>query len=555
MLDALVLLAMAVTATAFAAGLIVHSGIDVVPGLIAGTALYLVMASCHFAVTRAAGSATVGGRIDELQEAIEIIDTDIQRIDQVEDDVARLDLLNDRVERLDRTVAEYEGTGSGGGMGRVDQLAADFEHLHLRLEALRDDLANEARAQRDNIGTELKLLEGLVKQLSRELMDASAAIPAVAGAATPEAAPLPVARDADEKRDEAPVSEVQGEAPTEEEASKEEGSPTEGEAPARGEAPTQEEDIVDLTADDVARDEGARDEVAPDEVARDEVAPDEVARDEVAPDEVARDKVAPDEVAGDKETLQIVRQAIERSRIDLYLQPIVALPERKLRYYEALTRIRTSENDLILPAVFIPVAETAKLMPLIDNVMLVKSVQGLRRLSESSKVKGVFCNLSVQSLLDPDYFPELVEFMEENSSLSESLTFGLSQTAIRELTLRELESLHTLGKLGFGFSLDHVADLDVDFAGLRDRHFRFVKIEAKTFLHGMEEAGSRIDSADMRSYLRRFDLELIVEKVEDEKSLDRLIDYGVELAQGYLFGEPKPMSPEMFRELEDADAA
>ena len=59
----------------------------------------------------------------------------------------------------------------------------------------------------------------------------------------------------------------------------------------------------------------------------------------------------------------------------------------------------------------------------------------------------------------------------------------------------------------------------------------------------------------MTRYLDRFDLKLIVEKVEDEESLDRLVDYGVELAQGDLFAEPKPVSPEMFRELADADAA
>ena len=59
----------------------------------------------------------------------------------------------------------------------------------------------------------------------------------------------------------------------------------------------------------------------------------------------------------------------------------------------------------------------------------------------------------------------------------------------------------------------------------------------------------------MASYLDRFDLKLIAHKVEDEASLERLMDYGVDLAQGNLFAEPRPASPEMFRELEDADAA
>ena len=270
-------------------------------------------------------------------------------------------------------------------------------------------------------------------------------------------------------------------------------------------------------------------------------------------EEVVEAAIAPR--VGDDEMLEIVSQAIEGGRVDLYLQPTVTLPERRPRYFEALTRIRTKADSLILPGSYLPVAEASGMMPLIDNVLLVKSVQTLRRIGAGSRIKGVFCNISVSTLLDPEFFPELVEFMEENSGLSESLVFEVSQPAILGLSAAELGALDTLGALGYGFSLDHVADLDVDFIGLRDRSFRFVKIDAQTFLHGLEEKGSAFSAADMKRALDDFDIKLIVEKVEDEEAVAQLLDYGIELAQGYLFGKPKPMSPALFREIEDADAA
>ena len=52
MLDVIVLIAMAVTAAAFAAGLIVHSGIALIPSVIAGAALYLVMAASYLMISR-----------------------------------------------------------------------------------------------------------------------------------------------------------------------------------------------------------------------------------------------------------------------------------------------------------------------------------------------------------------------------------------------------------------------------------------------------------------------------------------------------------------------
>jgi cyclic-di-GMP phosphodiesterase TipF (flagellum assembly factor) len=253
--------------------------------------------------------------------------------------------------------------------------------------------------------------------------------------------------------------------------------------------------------------------------------------------------------------LRDLRDAIEGNRIDLYLQPIVTLPDRKLRFYDASTRVRTGDDAFMAPGDYLELAEREHLMPRIDNVMLVKCVQLLRRLGPESRLKGVFCNLSAQSLLDHDFFPELVEFMEENSTLADNLTFQLSQRAVLDIGADELAGLKTLGKLGFVFSLDHVADLDVDFAALRDHFFRYVKIEAKTLLHDMAEARASIPASDMTSYLDRFDLKLIVEKVDDEASLERLMDYGVDLAEGDLFARPRPVTPEMFRELAEADAA
>ncbi|MFZ2019349.1 MAG: EAL domain-containing protein [Methyloceanibacter sp.] len=502
MLDVIVLIAMAVTAAAFAAGLIVHSGIALIPSVIAGAALYLVMAASYLMISRQTKATPVTTRLQELEEALEIIDSDLQRIDRVEDDVARLDLLTDRVERLDQTVSTI-GTGDlGAGASRDSELAAAFEQVHARIEGMRTDLEGEARNQRDKMAGDLRALEGLIKQLSRELSVTAAAAKGQSEIAQSEIEAAPMASSAgflSESRTE-PVQEIESE--------------TFAIYDRGGEAEetmlVEEETLVRATAEDGPP-------------------------------------------VGD--VLAILNDAVEGGRVDLYLQPIVTLPERKLRYYEGFTRLRTHSDEVVLPRDYLPIAERERLMPIIDNVLLVKSVQLLRRLRSDSRVKGVFCNISVQSLLDPDFFPELVEFMEENSGLSESLVFEVSQPAIVGLTRGELSCFDTLGALGFGFSLDHVGDLDVDFAGLRDRSFRFVKIDAKTFLHDMKEKGAALPAADMKAYLESFDLKLIVEKVEDEADVGKIIDYGVELGEGYLFGEPKAMSPQLVRELESADAA
>ena len=525
LLDVVVLIAMAVTAAAFAAGLIVNSGIDTMAAVIAAAALFVVMASSHYVITRQARSASVTGRIDELEEALVVLDGDLQRIDQVEDDVARLDLLTDRVERLDQSVSEYRGGEPATPVSApdVDRLIQDVEQLRGRLDTLRSDFAQEARSQRDEIGAELKSLEGLIKDLSRELMAASPAFAAAAAEDMTGTSEIPLRLE--ERLERVNLTELGDEG-------------LEADEPAG-----RETRAADLLADEAVV-------VVEDAVVVSKPAP--------AADEFVAVTPEPAPVAeaaiSDDAMLQELREAIEANRVDLYLQPIVTLPDRKLRYYDASTRIRSGGDEFMPTASYLRLAEREHLMPRIDNVMLVKCVQLLRRLGAESRLKGVFCNLSAQSLLDHDFFPELVEFMEENSALADSLTFQVSQRSVLDLGASELAGLKTLGKLGFVFSLDHVADVDVDFAALRDHFFRYVKIDAKTVLHDMGRARASIPASDMTSYLDRFDLKLIVEKIEDEASLERLMEFGVELAEGDLFARPRPVTPDIFRELEDADA-
>jgi cyclic-di-GMP phosphodiesterase TipF (flagellum assembly factor) len=560
MLEVIVLIAMAITALAFAVGLIAHSGIAQIPALIAAAALYMVMAASYLMVARSRPSGGSGARLGDFEEALEIIDKDLQRIDRLEEEISRLDLVTDRVERLDQAVSEYAAAQPIGGLSRSEHFAQEFEEIHAKIETVRADLAGEAHNQREKMTADLRMLEGLIKQLSHELIAASgvepAAVPARSAAFVaevakiePEPEPEPELEFEPEPEPEPelaaePEPELATEPETEEETltviaiEEAEEVLVEAEEPLRGLG----DDDLPLRGE--AGEEAASLEVEP--VAGEPAAP-------VAPEPApaVAEKIETNPIDS-REMLEIMSQAIEAGRVDLYLQPIVTLPERRPCYFEALTRIRTKTDSLILPASYLAVAESSGLMPLIDNVLLVKSVQTLRRLRPESPIKGVFCNISVKTLLDPEFFPELVEFMEENAGLSDSLIFELTQAGLMSLNEAELGALDTLVALGYGFSLDHVADLEMDFVGMRDRAFRFIKVGAKAFLDSMKS--SAFSGADLKRALDDFDMKLIVEKVEDEFQVAKLLDYGVDLAQGYLLGKPKPMSPALFREIEGAAA-
>src|SRR5206468_10881723 len=88
--------------------------------------------------------------------------------------------------------------------------------------------------------------------------------------------------------------------------------------------------------------------------------------------------------------LASVRSAIDENRIDIYLQPLVTLPQRKVRFYEAVTRLRDEREQVLAAEDFIGIAEAAGLVGRIDHMVLLRCVQVLRRLMVPNKDVGIF---------------------------------------------------------------------------------------------------------------------------------------------------------------------
>ncbi len=242
---------------------------------------------------------------------------------------------------------------------------------------------------------------------------------------------------------------------------------------------------------------------------------------------------------GEPELLETIRASLEENRVDLYLQPIVSLPQRKLRFYEALSRLRAEDGSVIMPAQYIKVAAPAGLMSVVDNLLLFRCVQIVRRLMQKSREVGVFCNISGDTLTDAEFFPQFLEYMQHNRDLAGQIVFEFAQDAVVNAGTKGEQNLKYLASLGFALSMDHVDNLDVDFAKLKNLGFRHLKLNARTLLGGMGSARAAVGPEDFKTLLARNGLNLIIERVEDEKTVLQLLDYTVDFAQGYLFGEPR----------------
>lgn len=242
--------------------------------------------------------------------------------------------------------------------------------------------------------------------------------------------------------------------------------------------------------------------------------------------------------------LATLRNAIDENRIDIFLQPMVTLPQRKVRFYEAVTRLRDERDQLIAAEEFISIAEASGLIGRIDNMVMLRCVQVLRRLMVRNKDVGVFCNVAASTLGNSTTFAQCLDFLEANRALAPSLVLEFKQSTFRNLGPAETENLAALAQRGFRFSIDHVTDLRIEPRELADRGVRFIKVPATLLLDPKQASASDIHPSDLSDLLGRFGIDLIAERIEGERAVLDLLDYDVRFGQGFLFAPPRPLRPE-----------
>ena len=254
--------------------------------------------------------------------------------------------------------------------------------------------------------------------------------------------------------------------------------------------------------------------------------------------------------------LEIVREALTENRVDLFLQPIVSLPQRRTQFYESFSRLRDETGRVMMPAEYLSVAEPGGLVTAIDNLLLFRCVQIVRRLAKQDRKVGIFCNVSMASLADESFFPQFLDLLTANRDLAGALIFEIGQQAFDARGSVEARNMGKLADLGFRFSLDKLTSLDLDLQDLARSDVKFLKVGAQFLLEELTELDGRqilrslpdLAAEDFTTLTRRYGVEVIVEKVETERQVIDVLDLNIGFGQGHLFGEPRAIKEAVLSE-------
>ena len=249
------------------------------------------------------------------------------------------------------------------------------------------------------------------------------------------------------------------------------------------------------------------------------------------------------------ERAAVISQALSEGRVEVHLQPIVQLPQRRTRGYEALVRLRVDEQTLLLPEQFLAIVEERGFGPTLDALVLTRALAIARHLGTKDGYLFVSCNFSAATWNSAKALSTLSRILDKYRDHADHLIIEMPQTVFRALEPTCLGFLGAMSANGVRFALDQLVDLRLDPAALHDRGVRFVKAPAALLLaDSVGRAATDIAASDLSALLARASIALIADEISDDPTVADMIELGIGLAQGLVFSPPRPVKPEVFAE-------
>jgi diguanylate cyclase (GGDEF)-like protein/PAS domain S-box-containing protein len=236
-----------------------------------------------------------------------------------------------------------------------------------------------------------------------------------------------------------------------------------------------------------------------------------------------------------------IQRALTHNQLELYCQPILDLANNRVSQYELLLRLRTDGGRLLPPSAFLYVAERFGTILAIDSWVVEQAVALVAAQARAGRSVTVHVNISAKSIGNPQLLAAIDRALGSRIDpaclvfeLTETAAIGDLERAKRFTTeLRSRGCLLALDDFGAGFG---------SFYYLKHLPFDYFKIDGD-FIRGF--GANTIDQLVVEAIVgiaRGMGKKTVAEFVTDQDMTDRLRRSGIDFAQGFHIGEPRPIA-------------
>lgn len=240
-----------------------------------------------------------------------------------------------------------------------------------------------------------------------------------------------------------------------------------------------------------------------------------------------------------------LQRAIANEELEVYYQPKLYLPSRKVIGFEALVRWHHPKFGMISAQEFIGIAEQFDLIVELGTLVLTRAIEQLSQWREHGLVGkdvSMAVNLSALQLEDQRLGKMLRELTEKYRVPPQCISLEVTEGILIGDTERANALLEELKRTGVLLDLDDFGTGYSSLSYLQRFPFDGLKID-RSFVMNMLESQEK--AALVRSIValaHALHLKVIAEGIETAEQLEMLHEMGCEYGQGYLFSKPLPAS-------------
>jgi len=243
----------------------------------------------------------------------------------------------------------------------------------------------------------------------------------------------------------------------------------------------------------------------------------------------------------------IIANALNDHSFTMYYQPIYSAKEKKFTSAEALIRLQDKKYGFVSPALFIPAAESSGAIHQIGDYVIDAVCDFAERTDFSQLgLKYIELNLSVAQCIESDLVQKIDNCLKNHNLQPDQLNLEITETAEGFDPAIMDNNINLLHKKGYRFSLDDYGTGYSNIKRVTELPLDIVKLD-KSFVDEMDNPQMWSVIVNTVKMFKEMNKIILVEGVEDKRTLDKLIELGCDYIQGFYFSKPLP--EEEFKEF------
>ena len=238
------------------------------------------------------------------------------------------------------------------------------------------------------------------------------------------------------------------------------------------------------------------------------------------------------------ELAQDLRLAVQRGQLKLVYQPKVDAKSLQVTAAEALLRWQHPQRGLVLPTVFIPLAERHGLMREIGLWVIEEACRQAGEWRRKGLRMRVAVNISGQQMRQDDTVERIEASVRRHGIRPERLTCEITESVAMEDTAHTRHAFERLRRAGLHVSIDDFGTGHSSLAALRKLPAAELKIDRAFVTDLATSQDARSIAKAIVQMAHSLELRVVAEGVETAAQRDLLVAMGCDELQGFLFARP-----------------